>query len=248
MLIAGLNKTTLLDFPGRVAATVFMGGCNFRCPFCHNGDLVLKPSSLEKISEEEVLSFLQKRRNVLRGVCITGGEPTLQAELQDFIKKIKELEYDVKLDTNGYQPEVLKSLLQENLLNYVAMDIKNCRKKYGMTAGLEGFDVKKIEQSMEILKAFKIPYEYRTTVVKGLHTPKDILEIGKWIEEDPFCGYFLQGFQENEKSIQRLQEKAVIEKEKLAFSAFEKEEMQEMVSTLSKLSGMTGRVFLRGIE
>ncbi len=248
MLIAGLSKTTLLDYPGRVAATVFMGGCNFRCPFCHNGDLVLRPSSLEKISEEEVLSFLQKRKNVLKGVCITGGEPTLQAELTDFIRRIKELGYDVKLDTNGYQPEVLLSLLRENLLNYVAMDIKNCREKYGLTAGLDSIDVKKIEQSMEILRVSKIPYEYRTTVVKGLHTPEDVLEIGRWIEEEPFVGYFLQGFQENEKSIQSLQGYDMAEREKLAFLAFSKEEMQEMVNMLDKLPGMTDRVFLRGIE
>ena len=248
MLIAGLSKTTLLDYPGRVAATVFMGGCNFRCPFCHNGDLVLKPSSLEKISEEEVLSFLQKRKNVLKGVCITGGEPTLQAELTDFIRKIKKLGYDIKLDTNGYRPEILQSLLRENLLDYVAMDIKNCREKYGVTAGIESFNIKKIEQSMEILKAFKIPYEYRTTVVKGLHTPEDILEIGRWIEEEVFCGYFLQGFQENEKSIQKIQEYNMTAQEKLVFSAFSKEEIQEMAGMLSKLQGMAGRVFLRGIE
>lgn len=243
MLIAGLNKTTLLDYPGRVAATIFTGGCNFRCPFCHNGDLVLKPSSLEMISEEEVLSFLQKRKNVLKGVCITGGEPTLQADLPDFLRKIKEMGYQIKLDTNGYLPEVLKTLLDEELLDYVAMDIKSSKEKYGLVAGLEKMDTDRIERSMELLKNSGISYEYRTTVVKGLHTTEDILEIGKWIEMEPFVGYYLQAYRENEKSILNLSSRRTE-----VFASFTKEEMQAMANMLNRLLGMNNRVFLRGVE
>ena len=243
MLIAGLNKTTLLDYPGRVAATIFTGGCNFRCPFCHNGDLVLKPSSLEMISEEEVLSFLQKRKNVLKGVCITGGEPTLQADLRDLIRKIKEIGYEVKLDTNGYLPDVLKTLLDEELLDYVAMDIKSSKEKYRLVAGLENMDIGRIERSMELLKNSGISYEYRTTVVKGLHASEDILEIGKWIEKQPFAGYYLQTYKENEKSILNLSSPRTE-----LFASFTKEEMQAMANMLNGLSGMNNRVFLRGVE
>jgi len=243
MLIAGLSKTTLLDYPGRVAATIFTGGCNFRCPFCHNGDLVLKPSSLEMISEEEVLSFLQKRKNVLKGVCITGGEPTLQADLRDFIIKIKEIGYQIKLDTNGYLPEVLKTLLDDELLDYVAMDIKSSKEKYGLATGLEDMDIGRIERSMELLKNSGISYEYRTTVVKGLHTSEDILEIGKWIEMKPFAGYYLQAYKENEKGILNLS----FPRTEL-FASFTKEEMHAMANMLSGLSGMNNRVFLRGVE
>lgn len=251
MLIAGLNKTTLLDYPGRVAATVFTGGCNFRCPFCHNGDLVIKPSSLEMISEEEVLSFLNKRKNVLKGVCITGGEPTLQADLPDFISRIKNIGYEVKLDTNGYRPDVLRDLLDKKLIDYVAMDIKNCREKYAVTTGCTDFDIGKIERSMEILKTSGIAYEYRTTVVDGLHKAEDVRKIAGWIAEAPFVGYFLQGYQENEKSIQNLCLHETVGKVPACdrmLLAVSKEEMQEMVRTLNDLPEMNGRVSLRGIE
>ena len=183
MLILGLNKTTLLDYPGRVAATVFTGGCNFRCPFCHNGGLVLEPSAGDVFSEEEILAFLMKRKKILKGVCITGGEPTMQADLPEFIRKLKEIGYQVKLDTNGYAPQVLERLLDEKLLDYVAMDIKNCREKYVMTVGMSGkedsFQINRIEQSVELLKHSGIDYEFRTTVVKELHDKQDIFKILK---------------------------------------------------------------------
>ena len=181
MLLVGLNKTTLLDYPGRVAATIFTGGCNFRCPFCHNGDLVLRPSAQNTYSEEEVLSFLRKRKNVLKGVCISGGEPTLQEDLPDFIRKIKKIGYDVKLDTNGYRPEVLEHFLQDGLVDYVAMDIKNCKEKYGLTVGADEFALRNIEESVNILLRADIPYEFRTTVVKELHGFEDIVKISEWI-------------------------------------------------------------------
>ena len=144
MLIAGFNKTTLLDYPGCVAATVFVGGCNFRCPFCHNGGLVLAPLSQKLYSETEILGLLEKRKSILKGVCITGGEPTLHADLPEFILKIKNLGYQVKLDTNGYAPEVLKGLLDDKLLDYVAMDIKNCPDKYAEIVGIDHFQIERI--------------------------------------------------------------------------------------------------------
>lgn len=247
MLIVGLNKTTLLDYPGRVAATVFTGGCNFRCPFCHNGDLVLKPSALDVYSEEEVFSFLKKRKNVLKGVCITGGEPTLQADLPDFIRKIKELGYAVKLDTNGYEPDMLKRLLEEGLLDYVAMDIKNCREKYTQTVGLSVFFPEKIERSVLLLKQSQIDYEFRTTVVKELHTKEDLLKIGEWLSGCP--RFFLQQYQENEHVIQTILSDREEESGRgTGLHAYEKEEIKEIVKRLNELPDMEGRVFLRGIE
>lgn len=182
MKIAGLNKTTLLDYPELVAATVFTAGCNFRCPFCHNRDLVMG-EGLAYIPEEEVLAFLEKRRKVLAGVCISGGEPTLQPDLGEFIRKVKRLGYRVKLDTNGYRPEVLRELLAEDLLDYVAMDLKNCKAKYAVTAGRPELELTKIITSVEMIKRSGIPHEFRTTVVKELHTESDLMEIGKWIGE-----------------------------------------------------------------
>ena len=198
MKICGLNKTTLLDYPGCVAATIFLGGCNFRCPFCHNSDLVLKSGQMTGYEEKEVLAFLKKRRNVLEGVCITGGEPTLHAELPEFISKIKELGYLVKLDTNGSNPEMLKSLVKEKLIDYVAMDVKAPLAKYEKVCGV-AVDVEKIKQSVEFLKQGEIPYEFRTTVVKGLHTGEDILEIGRYLHGA--SKYFLQSYEESEQNL-----------------------------------------------
>ena len=198
MKICGFNKTTLLDYPGCVAATIFLGGCNFRCPFCHNGDLVLKSGQMTGYEEKEVLAFLKKRRNVLEGVCITGGEPTLHAELPEFISKIKELGYLVKLDTNGSNPEMLKSLVKEKLIDYVAMDVKAPLAKYEKVCGV-AVDVEKIKQSVEFLKQGEIPYEFRTTVVKGLHTGEDILEIGRYLHGA--SKYFLQSYEESEQNL-----------------------------------------------
>ena len=198
MKICGFNKTTLLDYPGCVAATIFLGGCNFRCPFCHNGDLVLKSGQMTGYEEKEVLAFLKKRRNVLEGVCITGGEPTLHAELPEFISKIKELGYLVKLDTNGSNPEMLKSLVKEKLIDYVAMDVKAPLTKYEKACGV-AVDVEKIKQSVEFLKKGEIPYEFRTTVVKELHTGEDILEIGRYLRGA--SKYFLQSYEESEQNL-----------------------------------------------
>lgn len=238
MLIRGLNKTTLLDYPGCVAATVFVGGCNFRCPFCQNSGLVLNPLEGEIISEEEILSFLKKRKNVLKGVCITGGEPTLQEDLPDFIRQIRNLGYRIKLDTNGYRPEILKSLLEEGLLDYVAMDIKNCPDKYALTAGMNyadaGLDLAKINESIELLLGGTVEYEFRTTVVKELHTLDDIRKIGEWIRG---CrAYFLQKFQDNGNNICE------------GYQEPDEEVMREMQRILSGMPELEGRVHLRGME
>lgn len=237
MQIHGLNKTTLLDYPEHVAATVFAGGCNFCCPFCHNKDLVLDSGSFPTLSPKEILEFLQKRKNVLSGVCITGGEPTLQADLPDFIRQIKELGYLVKLDTNGYRPEVLKRLLKEKLLDYVAMDIKNAREKYDITVGMKNkavsaaFDISRIEESVEILRTGSTPFEFRTTVVKELHTAADFEAMGVWLQGTDIL--FLQAYRDNENVIQR------------GFSAYGREEMETFVQILKKY---IRRVEIRGLD
>lgn len=201
MLILGLSKTTLLDYPGSVAATLFTGGCNFRCPFCHNGNIVRKDKSLIPLLEEEIFSFLQKRRNVLTGVCITGGEPTLHPDLPDLITQIKELGYLVKLDTNGTNPQMLHDLIHAGLIDYCAMDIKNSPEKYGATTGFSTehskFDLTDIESSVRIIMHQKqIPYEFRTTIVREFHDEADILAIAQWISGAK--AYFLQSYTDSD--------------------------------------------------
>lgn len=199
MQIHGFQKTTLLDFPGKVAATIFTGGCNFRCPFCHNGDLVLAPADVPMIGEEEVLMQLKKRRGILDGICITGGEPTLQSDLPDFIRRVRELGLSVKLDTNGYQPEVLEALVREGLLDYVAMDIKQGPEKYNFISQMRGFDIEKIKDSVSFLMEGTVPFEFRTTVVKELHEKEDFAAIGAWLKGAP--AYFLQPYRDSEQVI-----------------------------------------------
>lgn len=190
MLILGLTKTTLLDYPGRVAAALFTGGCNFRCPYCHNRDIVLK--NVSPLGDDEVLSFLAKRRGVLTGVCITGGEPTLHGDLPDFIRRVRELGYLVKLDTNGTNPRMLENLIDEKLIDYCAMDIKNSPGKYGMTAAA-AVDVSAVRASVDILTAHpSVDGEFRTTVVRELHDAADMTAIAGWIRGDR--PYFLQSY------------------------------------------------------
>ena len=192
MQIRGLQKLTLLDFPERLACTVFLGGCNFRCPFCHNASLVMRPSECEEISEEELFSFLEGRRGKLAGVCITGGEPTLYPTLPTFISKIRALGFAIKLDTNGTNPEMLASLIDSGMLDYVAMDIKSSREAYATVAGVPTLDIQKIEESVQILLSGRVDYEFRTTVVKPYHSVEDIRKIGQWIKGAK--KYFLQSF------------------------------------------------------
>lgn len=191
MKILGFQKMTMLDFPGKIACTIFTAGCNFRCPFCHNAPLVTHIDGQE-FSQEEILSYLNKRKGMLDGVCITGGEPLLQKDIKDLIIKIKELGYAVKLDTNGSFPDVLKSLVSQNLIDYVAMDVKNSPSKYALTADASESVVEKVDESIKFLLTGAIPYEFRTTVVKEFHTPTDFEEIGKWIEGAD--AYYLQAF------------------------------------------------------
>ncbi|MBO7158258.1 MAG: anaerobic ribonucleoside-triphosphate reductase activating protein [Clostridia bacterium] len=191
MQINGFQKLTLLDFPGKVACIVFTPGCNFRCPFCHNASLVTHIDG-ERIEEEEILSYLKKRQGLLDGVVVTGGEPTLQGDLADFLGKVKALGYAVKLDTNGTSPEKLKTLVEKGLVDYVAMDIKNTAAKYPVTAGCGSAVLGKVEESIDFLLADTVDYEFRTTVTAELHTPQDIGDIAKRIKGAK--RYFLQNF------------------------------------------------------
>ncbi len=200
MNIQGLQKVTLLDFPGRVACTVFLAGCNFRCPFCHNASLVTHVDPSRDIPREEVLSFLKKRRGILDGVCITGGEPLLALGLDRFIREIKDMGFEVKLDTNGSNAERLKSLVEAGLIDYVAMDIKNTPDKYGMTIGIEGYDMSHIFKSVEYLLSGTVPFEFRTTVVREFHKREDFEALGKWLKGAP--RYYLQGFVDSGDLIQ----------------------------------------------
>ena len=191
MRIHGLQKMTLLDFPGRVACTVFLGGCDFRCPFCHNFELV-DGSAPAVMEQDELFSFLEKRRGLLDGVAITGGEPCLRPELPDFIRRIRAMGYAVKLDTNGTHPAVLKAVLDAGLADYVAMDIKNSPEKYAFTAGLEALDLEPVRESVRMLMEGDTEYEFRTTVVDELHEAADFDAIGAWISGAKH--YFLQAF------------------------------------------------------
>ncbi len=190
MKIGGFQKMTVLDYPGKVACTVFTHGCNLRCPFCHNARLVVRDEDL--IDENEILSYLNKRRGILDGVCISGGEPTLQSDLFDFMKKVKDLGMLIKLDTNGTCPDKLQYAIDNGLVDYVAMDIKNCREEYAKTCGLSEMDISKIEKSVEILMQGGVDYEFRTTVTKELHTPDGFTKIGQWIKGAK--RYYIQSF------------------------------------------------------
>ena len=199
MSIHGLNKLTLLDYPGKVAATLFLGGCNFRCPFCQNGDLVLRPASQPILDHEEVYRFLKKRQGILEGVCITGGEPTLYAGVEALICHIREMGYVVKLDTNGYRPDILQSLVEKGLVDMVAMDIKSDQAGYAKAAGLNKLELSKIKESVEFLMSNAVPYEFRTTAVRELHNQETFENIANWIGG---CqAYYLQNYRDSDAVI-----------------------------------------------
>lgn len=200
MKIFGMEKTTLVDFPGHVATTLFTAGCNFRCPYCHNGDLVQEVQTLTPYDEEEIFQHLIKRRNVLDGVVITGGEPTLHTDLPDFLSKIKELGYLIKLDTNGSAPRMLRSLVSHKLVDYVAMDIKHSRAKYHTIANSSSFDLDAITSSVDFLKEGRIPYEFRTTLCRELHKESDMTAIGLWLMGA--SSYYLQPYRESDAVLQ----------------------------------------------
>lgn len=220
MTIAGFQKLTLLDFPGKTACTVFTPGCNLRCPFCHNADLVLSPSSIEKFSEDEILSYLHTRKGLIDGICITGGEPMLMKDLPSFCEKIKSIGIEVKIDTNGSFPSLLKYIVRNELCDYVAMDVKNTLSKYPETVGISDLDVTPFAESIEFLKSSDIPHEFRTTVCKPFHTETDIIEIGRTLGKNE--RYFLQSFVDSGRLIGD------------GVSGFLPSEMKDMLSKLKK--------------
>ena len=220
MYIMGLQKTTLLDYPGMLAATIFLGGCNFLCPYCHNSDLIFRPASL--YSEEQIFAFLKKRKGVLQGVCITGGEPTLSSDLIGFISKIKDLTYKVKLDTNGTNPDTLRYLVENELIDYVAMDLKTTPSNYPSYFINKSIDYSKIDNSINYLLSNVIPYEFRTTVVRELHPLVDLFEIAELVKEAPF--YYIQNFENGYNVIDK------------TLSGYSEEELDYIVSELKKIN------------
>ena len=220
--VAGLQKLTLLDYPGHVACTVFTGGCNFRCPFCHNAPLVLPERLGSDTNEEEVLKFLKKRVGVLDGVAVTGGEPLIHKSLPEFLSKIKELGYSIKLDTNGSFPEELKKLVENGLVDRVAMDIKNSPALYADTVGIPGLDLSAVERTKDYLLSGIVDYEFRTTVVRGIHTKESLLEAAEWIRGAR--EYYLQQYKDSGD---------IIDPENL--SAFSEEEMKVLLEGVVKI-------------
>ncbi|MGI6201598.1 MAG: anaerobic ribonucleoside-triphosphate reductase activating protein [Christensenellales bacterium] len=196
MKLAGLQKLTLLDYPGKVACTVFTAGCNYRCPFCHNGDLVLPELMPPALAEADFFAFLQKRRGVLDGVCVSGGEPLIHGDIPAFLERIKALGYAVKLDTNGAFPDKLRALVEAGLVDYVAMDIKNAPDRYAQTVGVDRLDLAPVRESVAYLLSGAVDYEFRTTVVRQLHSAEDLENIGKWLSGAK--RYFLQAFVDSE--------------------------------------------------
>lgn len=236
MHIAGLQKMTLLDFPGKVACTVFLQGCNFRCPFCHNSDLL--PGKGEVLMESpELLSFLKQRKGLLEGVCITGGEPTLQAELPQLLADIKALGYAVKLDTNGARPEVLKAVVEAGLVDYVAMDIKNGPEEYIQTAGMANALLPKVEESIRYLLSDAVDYEFRTTVVVPFHSESSVRAMGAWLnslgEGKKAKRWYLQKYTDRESVLYA------------GFSAPEDTKMQYFAEILHSYADL---VSLRGVD
>ena len=231
MNIQGFNKLTLLDYPGRVACTVFVGGCDLRCPFCHNSSLVLSPRENTPISEEEVLLHLRRRRGILEGITVSGGEPILQGDLVDFLKKIRETgDYAIKLDTNGTHPSRLASIIDAGLVDKVALDIKNAPERYALTVGIQNFDVTPVSESLSLLLSSGIDYELRTTAVRQFHDADAFASIGKFIEG---CGdYYIQNFVDSGAVMRG------------GLSGFDKDEMESFAEIVRPF---VGRVTLRGV-
>jgi pyruvate formate lyase activating enzyme len=238
MKILGLQKQSLIEYPGKISAVIFLGGCNFRCPFCHVPTLVL-PELIEtqnEISQEEILSFLEKRKSFLEAVSITGGEPTLNKDLPDFIKKIKSLGFLVQLETNGTNPEMLRKLIEEKLIDYAAMDIKHRLDSFEKYNEITGFKLtkelfKNIKESIKILLSNKIDYQFRTTLIKEFHKKEDILEICKEIQGVRV--YYLQNYQKENKTISGN-----------IFTPFREEEIEEIIKDCKNLVNIHYRKYL----
>ncbi|MEG1529358.1 MAG: anaerobic ribonucleoside-triphosphate reductase activating protein [Clostridia bacterium] len=228
MEICGFEKFSMVDFDKKIACTVFTNGCNLRCPFCHNSSLVYGRSQADTIPESDVFDYLLKRRKLVDAVCVSGGEPTLQHDLTDFIKKVKDLGLLVKLDTNGTNPSKLKELLDQNLLDYVAMDIKNSEDRYNEISG-RTVDISKIKESVAILKNCKIEYEFRTTLISNFHTENDIVAILKLISGAP--KYYFQKYVDNDDCIEH------------GFTAVPKETAEQFATLARQKVGFVG---LRG--
>ena len=231
MVISGLQKLTLLDYPGKVACTVFTGGCNFRCPFCHNAGLVLPERLAQDTTMDDVLSFLRKRVGILEGVAVTGGEPLLHKDTEDFLRAVKDMGYLVKLDTNGSFPDRLEAILSKGLADRVAMDIKNSPDAYAKTTGLSNLDLAAVTRSRDLLLSGTVEYEFRTTVVKGLHTAESLIGAAKWIAGAK--EYYLQQYKDSGDVI-----------EAGGLSAFSEEEMHALADAVRQY---VPSVQLRGI-
>ncbi len=230
MKIHGLQKMTLLDFPGRVACTVFLGGCDFRCPFCHNFELV-DGTAKPLMDETELLAFLKKRTGLLDGVAITGGEPCLHADLPKLLERIRGLGYGVKLDTNGCHPGLLRTVLERGLVDYVAMDVKNSPAKYAAACGMDTVDLAPIRESVALLMTAAPDYEFRTTVVRELHEAADFAEIGRMIRGAR--RYFLQAF---------------TDRDSVPFEGFHAPSKEDMLRFADTVRPFVGEVSLRGVD
>ena len=233
-MIAGLQKMTLLDFPGKVACTVFLAGCNYRCPFCHNSEL-LEGQAQSGMTREEFLGFLEKRVGLLDAVCVSGGEPTLYKDLPVFLQQIKALGFLVKLDTNGSRPAVLQNVVEQGLVDYVAMDIKNSPAAYPETVGLKKPELEAVEESIRYLIGGRVDYEFRTTLVKQLHTEQSIEEMGKW----------LAGLVPGNKP-QKLFLQSFVDRDTVCFAGLEAPTEQQMETFVKILTPYVGQVTLRG--
>ena len=235
-MIAGLQKMTLLDFPGKVACTLFLQGCNFRCPFCHNSDL-LPHNGEEFMTEDAFLKFLEGRKGLLDGVAITGGEPTGQPGLPDLIRKIKALGYAVKLDTNGTNPKMLRQLVEENLLDYVAVDVKNSPEKYAETVGLPSLNLDKIAESLAFLISSDVDYEFRTTLVQQFHTEADMQAIGQWLVS------LVPG-----KKPKKLFLQSFVDRDSVVFSGLSAPSAEQIAAFADILAPYIEMVAIRGVE
>lgn len=234
MKITGLQTLTLLDYPGKVACTVFLGGCNFRCPWCHNSEFLENPQPI--MTGEEFFAFLESRKGLLEGVCVSGGEPTLQPGLPEFLRRIKALGYAVKLDTNGSRPEVLEQLLREALVDYVAMDVKNSMPRYASTVGLVKTDLQAIRESLTLLLDGSTDYELRTTVVKPFHDVKSMEAVALTLEllsENKAKRFFLQPF---------------VDRQTVLFDGFSPPDGAELAAMKAVLEPVCGKVEIRGID
>lgn len=231
MHIHGLQKLAMVDYPGKLAATVFTGGCGLRCPFCHNALLVTRLAETPEIPEEEVLAFLATRRGLLDGVVLTGGEPLLQPDAAEFLQAVRELGFAVKLDTNGCHPAALADILDRGLADYVAMDVKNSPARYAETVGVPGFDLSPVEESVRLLRQSAVDHEFRTTLVRELHRPEDLDAIAAWLEGAP--KYFLQNFVDSGNLIGR------------GYHGFSPEELRALAA---RVAPRFGAVEVRGVE